>query len=207
MREKKEWRRRRREVRHKWVQLAEFSPVISTVSSITLGCYSAYKCVCLLARWHKSVLVKSHKQDTLKQKCALTGTRRKQGYGDVVCISIFKCISGHYTNLFHQAPHGPGNGEAVGLQRVRAEQAAEVTALKRPGLYACALEECHSSSGAEELVVAGSVFPPPPPPAQLFLFSGLFCWFFTCFHLFLVPWSHLCIFVVIFVPPHCLVLF
>lgn len=90
----------------------------------------------------------------------------------MVCISIFKCISGHYTNLFHQAPHGPGNGEAVGLQRVRAEQAAEVTALKRPGLYACALEECHSSSGAEELVVAGSVFPPPPPLLSYFSFQA-----------------------------------
>lgn len=36
-----------------------------------------------------------------KPKGALTGTRRKQGYRDVVRISILKCISGQATNLFH----------------------------------------------------------------------------------------------------------
>lgn len=54
-------------------------------------------------------------------------------------ISIFKCISGLCTNMFHNVEGRMCSGEAVKLQRVRAEKRAEVATVKRPGSCASAL--------------------------------------------------------------------
>lgn len=145
-------------------------------------------------------LVKSHKQDALKRwkrKGTLTGTGRKQGYGDVVCISIFKCISGLYTKRFHNAESCVCNGAAVKLQWVRAEKNAEVATVTSWLVCLCFIKM--SLISLHWGIISSwkhSCF----PPIQFFLLSGLSWCLFTGFQLFLVPCTYICIFILFFLP-------